>query len=258
LGSDRRRVCGRLTYAGQACTEPAPRVTLGLVARPVQSRNALTGALTEYSARPPEHRPKLYGFLLFDERESHRPVAAFAEDQLAWLDALAASANIVLFLFLRPEPAQAASGGDSQLVAVESAEAIENPSLRVAGALDVRPHELPGIVFFTRLNVDHGPNEGVYWPIPVELFEGNRRRAENDFAQLFSLVQEVLPGVARPDRVLVELEAALREARRARSRAPLLAALRDGLVRIVRFPGALIEAMGEAWATELARRMAPQ
>lgn len=184
MGSDRRRVCGRLTYAGQACTEPAPRVTLGLVARPVQSRNALTGALTEYSARPPEHRPKLYGFLLFDERESHRPVAAFAEDQLAWLDALAASANIVLFLFLRPEPAQAASGGDSQLVAVESAEAIENPSLRVAGALDVRPHELPGIVFFTRLNVDHGPNEGVYWPIPVELFEGNRRRAENDFAQL--------------------------------------------------------------------------
>jgi hypothetical protein len=228
------------------------------VARPIPNRDALTGALRAYSERSPERRPKLYGFLLFDERESHRPVAAFAHDQFKWLDQLAASARIVLFLFLRPESAQAASGEESQLVAVESAKVVENPSLRVAAALGVRPHELPGIVFFTQLDIDRGPNEGLFWPISLEMFEGDRRQAENEFAQLFSLVQDVVPSGASPDEVLVDLRTALQEARRQRSRAPVFAALRDGLVRVVKFPGALIEAMGEAWATEVARRMVPE
>jgi hypothetical protein len=228
------------------------------MAMPVTNVNALTGALVRLSTRPPDTRPKLYGFFLFDERESHRPVAAFAEQQFAWLDQLAAAARIVLFLFLRPEPARSAVTRESQLLAVESANAVENPSLRVAAALGVRPSELPGVVFFTQLDIHKGPNEGLYWPISLDVFHGDRGRAENELAQLFSLVQEVVPRADSPEQVLRELRAALQDARRERARAPIFAALRDGLVRVVRFPGALIEAMGEAWATEVARRMVPE
>jgi hypothetical protein len=221
------------------------------------NRVAVVATMRRMAARPEEHRPKLYGFLLFDERESHRPVEAFARDQFAWLDQLAASARIILFVFVHPEPASAASDVDSQLVAVEGAEAIENPSLRVAAALNIRPRELPGIVFFTKLDLDRGPNEGLYWPISLELFE-DRPRAETEVAQIFSLVQEAVPSAASPEQALAGLRTLLQEAHRQRVRGPILAAIRDGLVRVVKFPGALIDAMGQAWATEVARRMVPE
>jgi hypothetical protein len=214
--------------------------------------------MQRFEARPAAARPRLYGFLLFDERESQRPVAAFAEDEFAWLDQLAGSARIVLFLFLRPKPAQAASGGESQILAVQSGDTVENPSLRVATAFHVRPADLPGVLFFTRLDLAHGPNEGLFWPLPIQLFETDRRRAENEFAQLFSLVQEVVLEDRSPEAILDALCARLRAARRERFSAPIFAALRDGVVKVVKFPGALIEAMGQAWATEIARRMVPE
>ena len=89
------------------------------MAQAVTNRKQLARGLRRFSARPPDRRPKLYGFLLFDERKSQRPVAAFAEDEFTWLDQLAASARIALFLFLRPKAAETASGGESQIVAVQ-------------------------------------------------------------------------------------------------------------------------------------------
>jgi hypothetical protein len=223
----------------------------------ILNARGLLQRVDEFDARPPANRPKLYALLLFDERESQRPVAQFAADQFEWLDQLAGSARIVLFMFIRPDQAQApnAPERDSHIVAVASGQTVQNPSLRVATAFDVRPRQLPGILFFTRLEIDHGPNEGLLWPIPLRLFEGDRRLAENEFAQLVSFIQEAVPAAGSPEVALAELNVRLEAARRERFLAPVFGALRNGLIQVVKFPGALVEAMGEAWAAELARRV---
>jgi hypothetical protein len=191
--------------------------------------------------------------LLFDERGSQRSIAKFAREEFAWLDQLAIFARIVLFIFVRPELAEQADEG-SPVIAVEGSDTVANPSLEVARAFGIGPNELPGVVFFTDLDLRSGPNTGVFWPVPSDLFLDDRRAAENAFSTLFTLIQEVAADADSPEQILQALDA---QFRLERIRGPILAALRAGLVRVVKFPGALIEAVGQAWGAELARRMSP-
>jgi hypothetical protein len=227
------------------------------VANKARDLTQVEAAMVRMRRRPPARQPRLYAFLLFDERKSQRPVAAFAEDQFAWLDQLAGSTRIVLFIFVTSDAAQEVSPLESQVLAVEAAESVGNPSLRVAAAFNLRPRDLPGLLFFTTFDLEHGPNAGVYWPLSLELFEGDRQSAEAELAELFSLVQEVVPSAGTPEQALRSLDLAVRHARVERARAPIFDVLRTGLVRVVSYPAALIEAIGKAWAEEYARRMMP-
>ena len=165
---------------------------------------------------------------------------------------------------------------ERQILVAEGGKTISNPSLHVARQFGLRPSDLPGVVFFTELDVNEpGPHEGVFWPIATELFEPDSQEAESEFSYLFDLVQTAqsaadqpeerrrflfrrrphAPEPATPIILLTELRRLVEaEARRDKAR-PIVDALRDGSVKLVKFPGALAEATSIAFGQELARKL---
>jgi hypothetical protein len=246
------------------------------MARPVEDEDEFLEELEAIRERPPERRPRLLAFFLFDERQSHRQLLEFARLQFDWLDRLAASHQMILFFFL-PEAEPAAYGGSqSEILVAKGERTIANPSLHVARRFGIGPSELPGVVFFTELDTKRpGPHEGVFWPLDTDLFEGDARAAEDEFSHLFKLVQaaSMEAGESRPRRLarftlrrrpqavtppsllLTALRRRVQAEQRNEKARPILAAFGSGAVRIVTFPGALIEATTIAFAQGLGQGM---
>ena len=90
----------------------------------------------------------MQALVVFDERKSHERVQAFINDEYSWLDSLAKTSQIVLFVF-QPQPGQGQveSGGEPADVELEET---ENLSLEIAARFGIGPNELPGIIFFSR------------------------------------------------------------------------------------------------------------
>lgn len=225
------------------------------MAQSISNRRGIPQALDEIKSRPQERQPSLLAFFLFDERQSHRVVQDFASRQFDWLDRLAHSTRIVLFFFLPGRKSIGNGGSESQILVAEGEQVIENPSLEVAGRFGLAPSELPGVVFFTELDLERaGPHDGVYWPLPVELFEEDQQKAEDEFSRLFSLVQDARKETANPEELLAALRKRIEAEERSQRARPILGALRVGAVKLVTFPGALLEATSIAFGQELARR----
>jgi hypothetical protein len=223
------------------------------VHNPEQLRQRYEAAIN----RPPEDRPTAFGLLLFDERRSHQVVHDFAAGQFRWLDALARRARMILFLPVDPGTAQWAESGGDEVVLVNTHEDFQNPSLEVAGRFAIDASDLPGLLFFSNLELtDAGANTGVYWPLSLDLFEDSAQKAEEEFSELFDFVQAAHRASTEPEDLLAELERKFQALDRQRQRRPIYSAIKFGLLRIVRFPGALVESMGIAYAQETARRLA--
>jgi hypothetical protein len=228
------------------------------MAEPIHNREQLAERYQAAVRRPPKTRPEMFGLLVFDERRSHEVVQDFARGQFRWLDSLARRAKMVLFLPVHPgiEQRAAREVGDDVML-VNTHESFENPSLEVAARFDIRVGELPGLLFFSHLDLEgREANAGVYWPLSLELFEGPAEKAEREFSELFDFVHDAQRGQREPADLLHNLKSGFESLERKRKRQPIFAAIREGLLRVVRFPGALVESMGIAYAEESARRMA--
>lgn len=219
------------------------------------SKRGLPKALEEIKRRPQERQPSVLGFFLFDERQSHRVVQDFARRQFDWLDKLAASTGMVLFFFLPERDPVPDGGAESQILVTEGDRIVENPSLDVASRFGLAPLDLPGVVFFTELDLERaGPHDGVYWPLELELFEQDPRDAEDEFSRLFFVIQRARTEAANPGELLAALRRGFEAEERSERARPILAALRVGAVKLVTFPGTLLEATSIAFGQELARR----
>jgi hypothetical protein len=89
----------------------------------------------------------------------------------------------------------------------------------------------------------------VFWPLPIELFDDDAAEAEDAIALLFDLVRSArgaadaalgLP--AEPRAILDALRTEVRREQYIDRGRPVLAALREGALRLVTSPTALIEA----------------
>lgn len=161
---------------------------------------------------------------------------------------------MVLFFFL-PTSEVLWESTDHVLVA-GSEKTIKNPSLEVAAAFGLSPADLPGVVFFQELDLRHpGPHEGVFWPLTIELFSGDARGAEDAFAGLFELVNEAAAEAKDSGDLLAELRSRIDAEERRERLEPLLAGLRGAGIRLLQFPGKLIEAVAVAFGEGLARRV---
>jgi hypothetical protein len=221
------------------------------VARAVRNTRDLARSLRAVSDRPPERRPSLLAFFLFDERRSHQIVQDFARQQFSWLDRLAASNRMILFFFL-PEGAPDSETLEEEIFVAYGEQTVANPSLEVARRFELRPDELPGVVFFTELDVTQpGPHEGVFWPLKPELFEGDAREAENAFSHLFSLVQGARAEAGDPTPLLATLRRKIEMEHSAEPSKPVVADTRRGALKAVTFRGALSEATRFAFAQGL-------
>ena len=222
------------------------------MAAPIRNRPEFVRALEGIRLRPPAQRPNLLGFFLFDERLSHQVVLEFARREFQWLDRLATANRMILFLFL-PEGEAVRYADTNQLIEVaEGTGPIANPSLHVAAQFGLGPSTLPGVVFFTQTDLEeYGAHQGVYSPLPLELFGGDARAAEEAFSRLFGIVQEAHFEAAGPDLLLPILERKLAADRQPEPRVPGAFELRVGELKPVVFNGLLSEVASLAFATGL-------
>jgi hypothetical protein len=213
--------------------------------------------LREIPRRPVASRPDLLAFLLFDERQSHQVVQEFAREEFGWLDSLAVAERMILFFFLpgHPQiPDQPDASQPAQVLVAEGGEQVRNPSLEVAGRFGLKARDLPGIVFFTELDLDRpGPQAGVFCPLRVALFK-DRANAEDKLAHLFDLVHAAKRDAKTPEQLLASIRSRVQFERRKDMAAPLVAALRSGVISLVTFPGRLAEVAALAFGQEAGKR----
>jgi hypothetical protein len=222
------------------------------VAAPIKNKHDFARTMRAVSIRPPARRPSLLAFFLFDERQSHQVMLEFARRQFDWLDRLAGSSHMILFFFLPDREPAALAGSQEQILVADGEQTVANPSLQVAQRFGLGPSELPGVIFFTELDIERpGPHDGVFWPLTPDLFEGDGREAEDELSHLFGLVHAARATATEPGRLLealrLQVDAELFDERKR----PVLEALRTGAVKLVTFPVALVEATSVAFAQGL-------
>jgi hypothetical protein len=222
------------------------------VARPIQNRPDFLRAVKSVFGRPPEQRPNLLGFFLFDERRSHQVVLEFARREFQWLNGLAAANRMVLFFFLPEGEAVRHAATGQPIEVADGTGTVANPSLYVAEQFGLAPSRLPGVVFFTQLDLEQsGPHEGVYSPLAAELFEGDSRGAEEAFSHLFGVVQEARSKAAEHTPLLEALQRQLESERRPELAGPGGVAIRVAELTRVVFDAPLSQVANLAFATGL-------
>jgi hypothetical protein len=180
-------------------------------------------------------------FFLFDERSSHREIRSFVSKEFSWLDSLARSSNILLFFFSETEPGHTNDKDD--VIIVEGSPESKNPSLDIAAKFGISPDQLPGIVFFRDLNLESKESpQGIYWRIPPESFREDRDILEQEIAHLFSLVQDARRNSIDTMSMFDELKMAIERMQRLDTSEAFMALIGRGLIRVVTYPGKLMEA----------------
>jgi hypothetical protein len=183
----------------------------------------------------------LYAFLLFDSRPDHQPVQEFAIREFRWLDELAGSARMFLFLYI---PNQ--SAGEQR-----------NPSLNVARDFNILPNQLPGIVLFGRYGKQEGSaadvigTDGIYFPLKLELFDSEAGGIRDVIADLFSVIHECRKSSRNAEELMNRLRSEVAAMTRERRLRPLVMWLRGGVIEIARLPKVVLESAATAFGTGL-------
>jgi len=203
----------------------------------------------------------LFAFFLFDDRPSQKAVERFADEQYAWLDSLAHSASIFFFFFLRRNRGKIKTffirdwRAPTPETKANMKGRIQNPSLEVGGLFGIKPNQLPGVVLFTLAPDRVGVSDGVYLPLNAKLFEGDLSHVEEVFTNLFSFIHECREISSNTGQLLENIKRKVSSLKRSERYRPLFLYIRGQLVSLTTFPGSLIEAIGKAFATEMARRI---
>jgi hypothetical protein len=235
--------------------------------------------------------PNLYGFLLFDERPSHAPIERFVANDFDWLDDLARSAQIILFVYVAKPKGRIAKrvrkievkSGDQikseRVILIQSRGEVKNPSLVVARMLGIEPKQLPGIAFFQRLGDDKGEKgidfplkaeppkpllyrrredseKGIYFPLKAELFEKNVVELERVFNELFGIIQRCQSASSSSEELYENVRQELRQMEREERLRPVLAYLKTSFVAIIALPTGIMEAASKTFVETFAEAMA--
>ena len=180
---------------------------------------------------------RLFMFILFDSRPSHRAMERFIAANFGWLDNLAASQKMFGFAFLQ-------TGDDG---AIQS-----NPSLRVASHFDIQPNELPGILAFTMLADAQGVSSAVYLPLKAELFSETSDVVEAVFADVFTVFGEALSEANSEEALIEILQEKFNAIRRREQRRPVMAFLGEQARALAKLPSRLLEVTAASFGEALA------
>jgi len=192
--------------------------------------------------REAKQSARLSGFLLFDASPSQATISRFAEQEFKWLDDIARALEIFVFLFIAKE---------------EGTGKIINPSLEVAKLFGIKIAELPGIVFFSDVEETSRCNRGVFVPLQAKAFDDSDS-AEKIVREIFSVVEAVLSETLTGDLLISRLEAEFKQLRARKKFEPLANYLGDILRLAVEYPKKFIDALGDAFAKEMAARLSGQ
>jgi hypothetical protein len=175
----------------------------------------------------------IFGFLLFDDRPSHRAVEIFSHENFPWIDRLATATKMFFFVWFR------------------RSWIVENPGLEIAQLFGITPRELPAVVLLTLDSTKTNVASGIYLPLDAVLFESERPHIEEVFAEIFSVIQQCRE---KDQHLLVPcLEREIARIRAQERRRPYWQYLHSTASTIKSFPTELIKAVAEAFAKGMTR-----
>ena len=183
-------------------------------------------------------RSQLFLFFLFDQRESHRRAEDFARENIEWLDAMADSAGVFIFLFVRNEEHPGAS---------------RNPSLKVATELGILQNHLPGVVIFTLDDSEDTVKKASYLQLSPSIFTLDYKKATDVFSDLFSIITKCQMNVDDKDALVGEIQEEVIKLQRHEKLRPFVAYVTDVIVSLKEFSKDVIKSALVAYAQEKAR-----
>jgi hypothetical protein len=185
------------------------------MARPIRDAFELAEQLDGIRMLRPADRP-LLGFFLFDERHTHDVVLEFARREYDWLNALASTYRMLLFFFLPAANLDEYANAEDSMFLGRGGRIAKNPSLEVARAFGLVPEDLPGVIFFTELDLnEQRRHDGVYWALSADLFKDDGAQAEARLSEMFGAVQEARAASSDLDGLLAALRTAAESKERA-------------------------------------------
>ena len=180
----------------------------------------------------------LFGFVLHDSREGHKPVASFLKESAQWLDELAMQSGIFILFPLRKRLGT-----------------FINPSPEIARKFGLSSKRLPGIILLTTGEdpEDLPSNHFLFIPLVATDFS-DVKKMEATLSDLFSLVQETLRKEFRGHDALEEIRKQLSNRRKRKKKHSIIQSLRKGaqivLIKIPeKFLSAFAEGLGKALGT---------
>jgi hypothetical protein len=219
----------------------------------------LGSRLLKMAARVPSYRTfrqklhsrascDLFGFLLFDDRPSHEPVRSFCSSNFKWLDALADSNRLVLFLPIR---ATARRVGAAWACA-EAEDGYQNCSLEIADQFHLGPNQLPAFLLFTlkdgsELCVEHS----VWLQFKPEAFSGDAIDGQDLISDLFSAVNAARRRKL-PHELILKLQGEIDRVKQAQSMRPLKKWIRRQALNLQDLPSDIARTLANAGVTAVA------
>jgi hypothetical protein len=174
----------------------------------------------------------LFGFVLFDDRPSHRLVRDFCNSHFSWLDTLADSNGLTLFVPLA-ESADIADG-------------YQNSSLEIARDFQLRPNQLPAFLFFTLGKDGQTCVESCVWlQFKANVFSGDANDGEEFISDLFSAVSDSRRKQT-PNDLILKLKAEIDRVQRTRQMRPLKRWIKNAAVSLEDLPADIVRTVTTA------------
>jgi hypothetical protein len=176
-------------------------------------------------------RRDLFGFILFDDRQSHAEIKAFCEQAFNWLNALSDQAAMILFL-----PIKERRGGK-----------FENCSVKIAERFNISPGQLPMILLFTLERGEMCVQHAAKLRFKVAAFQGPKYEdGEALVVDLFDAIREARadPG---PDELVVKLQSRIGRIRRAARMRPIKRWAKSYGIELLNLPKDILREVGVAF-----------
>ena len=177
-------------------------------------------------------------FVLFDDRPSHRAVREFCNASFNWLDNLADSNGLVLFVPLEVIEKS-----------TETSDGYQNCSLQIAREFHLKPNQLPAFLFFTLKNGGEICVEHCAWlPFKAKAFEGDADDGQDLVSELFSAVS-VARRKQQPSELVLKLREEIERVKRAEQMRPLKKWIKKFVISLEDLPADIVRSLVMAGVT---------
>ncbi|MFO1036612.1 MAG: hypothetical protein U1E45_07195 [Geminicoccaceae bacterium] len=179
----------------------------------------------------------LFGFVLFDERQSHNAIKEYCITQFAWFDGLARANSMLLFI----------------PITFNQANGYQNCSLTIASQFRIPPNALPSFLFFTLEAGDICVRHAAYLPFSAKAFAAtDQQEAETIISDLFSAVSEARAEVGNNE-MIIKLKRRIDQLKVEQRSRPLKKWTKNYVLRLADLPFDFLQSMAKAFGERIAQ-----
>jgi hypothetical protein len=174
----------------------------------------------------------LFGVMLFDDREKHKTIKKFCVSNFRWLDNLAATNSMILFLPIEEQEIDDPIGFAKKKRAQSD---YRNCSLQIASDFDISPNQLPAFLFFTLSRGEMCVEHSATLQFEPGAFAGKAEAAQDFVSDVFSAVSTARRK-RQPSELIVKLQSEIDRIKRANQLSPLKKWAKDYVIGLANLP----------------------